>query len=102
MWMPSASTILKWCPTVERNTRRGSADMKIQPTLILAGLAAGAVAAGISLAPNASAATELASCQNRGQETTVCQTPGNYEGQFAPTIEAPSQFEYPYGFLGAI
>ncbi|MBJ7383963.1 MAG: hypothetical protein JHC55_05675 [Mycolicibacterium sp.] len=76
--------------------------MLIQPTLILAGLAAGAVAAGISLAPNASAATELASCQNRGQETTVCQTPGNYEGQFAPTIEAPSQFEFPYGFLGAI
>jgi hypothetical protein len=73
--------------------------MKIQPTLILTGLAAGAVAAGIALAPNASASVSAPACSSAGQSSTVCQSPGNYQGQFGPTVQAPAPWAYPYGFL---
>jgi hypothetical protein len=76
--------------------------MKIQPTLILSGMAAGAVAAAIALAPNASAATESPSCHDAGQAAAVCQSPGNYEGDFSQPVEQPVPFEYPYGFLQSI
>ncbi|BBY30674.1 hypothetical protein [Mycolicibacterium sediminis] len=73
--------------------------MTFQPTLILTGLAAGAIAAGIALAPNASAALGSPSCQDGAQSSTICQSPGNYQGTFGPTTQAPSQFGYPFGFL---
>ena len=76
--------------------------MTFQPTLILTGLAAGAIAAGIALAPNASASLGSPACQDGVQSSTICQSPGNYQGRFEPTTEAPSQFEYPYGFLSGI
>ncbi len=74
--------------------------MTVQPTLILAGLAAGAIAAGIALSPSASA--DAPSCSDGARTPAVCETPGDYEGRFGPTAPAPSPFEYPYGFLTGI
>jgi len=54
------------------------------------------------MAPNASAATESPSCDDAGQTSAVCQSPGNYEGNFSQPVEQPVPFEYPYGWLQSI
>lgn len=70
--------------------------MKLHPTLILSGMAAGAVAAGIALAPNASAEPASPSCHVTDQTQNVCQTPGNYQGDFSQPVQQPSQVEFPW------
>ncbi len=76
--------------------------MKMHPTLVLSGMAAGAVAAAIALSPNASAQPNAQSCHVIGQARSVCQSPGNYEGDFSQPIHQPSPYEYPYGWLQAL
>jgi hypothetical protein len=73
--------------------------MKMQPTLILSGMAAGAIAAALVLSPNASAAPGAPSCGAASQVQAACQSPGNYQGTFAPQVQQPSEFQYPYGWL---
>jgi hypothetical protein len=70
--------------------------MKMHPTLILSGMAAGAVAAAIALAPNASAEPAAPPCHVSGQAQNVCQSPGNYQGDFSHPVEQPSQVEFPW------
>jgi hypothetical protein len=70
--------------------------MKIHSTLILSGMAAGAVAAGIALAPNASAEPTAPSCHATDSAQNVCQSPGNYQGDFSHSVEQPSQVEFPW------
>jgi hypothetical protein len=70
--------------------------MRMHPTLILSGMAAGAAAAAIVLAPNASAEPSAPPCHAIGQAENVCQSPGNYQGDFSQPVEQPSQFEFPW------
>jgi hypothetical protein len=70
--------------------------MRMHPTLILSGMAAGAAAAAIALAPNASAAPITPPCHVAGQAENVCQSPDNYQGDFSQSVQQPSQFEFPW------
>lgn len=68
--------------------------MSIHPTtLILSAMAAGAVAAGIALAPNASA--EEPTCRTTPDTSVVCQSPGEYEGNFSEPSTPQPQFPFP-------
>jgi hypothetical protein len=75
------------------------AIMKMQPTLILSEMAVGAAVAAIALSPNASAQQSTSSCPVAGQVQSACQSPGNYQGNFSHSVDRPSPFEYPYGWL---
>jgi hypothetical protein len=68
----------------------------MHPTLIPSGMAAGAVAAALALAPNASAEPGTPPCHLTGQSQTMCQSPGNYQGDFPQPVEQPSQFDFPW------
>jgi hypothetical protein len=70
--------------------------MRMHPTLILSGMATGAVAAAIALAPNASAEPSAPTCNLAGQAQNVCQSPGNFQGDFSHPVEQPSTFEFPW------
>jgi hypothetical protein len=73
--------------------------MRMHTTLILSGMAAGAVAAAMALAPNASAQTGMPSCHAAGEPVNVCHSRGDFQGDFSQPIQQPSQFQYPYGWL---
>lgn len=73
--------------------------MKLQPTLILSGMATGAVAAAIVLSPNASAQPVAPICDVTGQVQSFCKSAGNYQGNFSQQVPQLTQFEYPYGWL---
>lgn len=80
--------------------------MGLHPTFILTGMAAGAIAAGIVLAPSAvtstSAAPSAQTCHDAGPSATVCQAPGDWRGDFAPQIQQAAVSAYPFGWLEAL
>ena len=73
--------------------------MRMHATLILSGMAAGAVVAAIALAPSASAQTGMASCHAAGEAADVCHSRGDFKGDFSQPSQQPSRFQYPYGWL---
>jgi hypothetical protein len=76
--------------------------VRMHPTLILSGMAAGAVAAAIALAPSASAQPGTPSCHGGSHAANVCQSGGDFQGDFSQPITDPSPFQYPYGWLQGI
>jgi hypothetical protein len=82
------------CADVAASPFGDASTMKIQPTLILSGMATGAVAAAIALSPNASAQPVAPVCDVTGQVQSGCQSPGNYQGNFSALVRQPSQFGY--------